>query len=136
MFLQKFYSDYMNEVEELLEETGPREQVHIIYSEGGKCHAQTIIEQLGGAHVEGYTQSKPDSGEVPDENFENVLETVQRMHPEGKITVHGEINGRCASVFQRQCEENRMPEIEVSEGFTFPPKPSWNYVFTTNTWHK
>ena len=136
LFLQKFYSDYMNGLEDLLEDTGPREPVHIIYSEGGKSHAQTIIEQLGGAEVEGYTQSKPDSGEVPDDNFEDVLETVQRMHPDGEITVHGEIKGRCASVFQRQLEENTIPDIEINEGVTFPPKPSWNYVFTTNTWHK
>lgn len=136
LFLQKFYSDYIHQLGEVFDETGPREPVHIIYSEGGKSHAQTIIEQLGGAEIEGFTQSKEDSGEVPEDNFENVLQSVDRMHPDGEITVHGEINGRCSSVFQRQLEENTIPDIEVNEGVTFPPEPSWNYVFTTNTWHK
>lgn len=136
LFLQKFYSDYMQELGQVFQETDPREPVHVIYSEGGKSHAQTIIEQLGGAEVEGFTQSKEDAGEIHDSSLENILEAVDSTHPDGEITVHGEIKGRCASVFQRQLEENTMPDIEINEGVTFPPEPSWNYVFTTNTWHR
>ena len=136
LLLQNFYSEYMHELSEVFDETGPREPLHVIYSEGSKSHAETIIEQLGGAEINGYTRSKKDSGELPDENFEEVLETIQEVHPDGEITVHGEIKGRCSSVFQRQIAGNDTHDVEINEGVTFPPEPSWNYVFTTNTCNK
>lgn len=129
IFLQEFYSEYMEELGEIVQESGPEKPLHIIYSKGGKSHARTIVEQFGGAEVIKYTESLEDSGEVPESNFYEVLETLEKTHPDAKINVHGEIQGRCRSVFQEQLNENTMEDAEIRAGVTFPPKPTWNYAF-------
>ena len=134
IFLQEFYSDYMEELGDAVRDVD--EAVHVIYSEGGKSHAETIIEQLGGEALR-YTESFEDSGKIPEPNFQEVIETVEELKPSGEIKIHGEIAGRCHDVFQEQLEEkiqeqfqeNKRPEVNIDEGVTFPPKPTWNYAF-------
>ncbi len=128
-FLQEFYSDYIYGLEEVFQNSDARNPVHIIYSQGGRSHAETIVEQLGGAEVVGYSGSKVDSGELNESSLEEVLQTVDRMHPGGGVKVHGEIKGRCASVFLREIEENTLPDTDIGFGVTFPPEPTWNYAF-------
>lgn len=126
IFLQEFYSEYMDELGDVMR--AEDEAVHVIYSEGGKSHAETIIEQLGGEAIQ-YTESFEDSGKIPDPDLQEVIETVEELSPSGGITVHGEINGRCHSVFQEQLDENTEPDTDINEGVTFPPKATWNYAF-------
>ncbi|WP_414837567.1 hypothetical protein ACK3SF_04825 [Candidatus Nanosalina sp. VS9-1] len=135
LFMQDFYRQYMAELRDVLEQTSDEEPVHVIYSEDGRSHAETIVEQFNG-EAAGYTESLLDSGEVQDVNFQEIRETVEKLSATGEIKVHGEIAGRCHSVFQNQLDEETDPTTEIQEGVTFPPEPTWNYVFTTNTWHK
>lgn len=128
IFLQEFYSDYMNELGDVLDSSGGDEAFHVVYSEGGKSHAETIIEQLGG-EAEEYTESFEDSGKIPDPNLQEVIDTVEELRPSGEIKIHGELSGRCHDVFHEQLQENTRPEVEINEGVTFPPKPTWNYAF-------
>lgn len=107
-----------------MEDSGVCSPVHVVYSQGGRSHAETIIEQLGGAEVAGYSRSKENSGKLIGSSLEEVLNTVDKMHPDGEVKVHGEINGRCASVFLRELEENTLPDINITQGVTFPPEPT------------
>lgn len=124
IFLQEFYSDYMNRLGDVMQD----ESVHVIYSEGGKSHAETIMDQLDGEPIQ-YTESFQHSGKIPEPDFQEVIDTVEDLRPSGEIKIHGEIAGRCHDLFQEQLEENTRPEIEINAGVTFPPKPTWNYVF-------
>jgi|GEM_PF-2648555 len=136
IFLQKFYPEYVQSLGEVFEQSSPTEPVYVIHSEGGRSHAQTMIDQLGGVEVVDYTVSKDDSGELTEASVDEVLQTLQKMHPDGEVKVHGEIEGRCRSVFQEELEENTIPDMEIEKGVSFPPEPTWNYVFTTNVWHR
>lgn len=135
-FIQKFYQDYMNSLGEVFQQSSSERPVFLVYSEGGRSHAETIIDQFGGAEIAGSIQTLEHSGQVPESSFEEVEEEILKTDPDGEIKVHGEIDGRCRSVFQEQLEDNTMPDLEVEKGVSFPPEPTWNYVFTTNVWHR
>jgi len=135
-FLQEFYPQYIQGLEEVFEQSSRTDPVYVIYSEGGKSHANTLIDQLGGAEIVDHTESKEDSGELTEASMSEVLQTLQRVHPDGERKVHGEIEGRCRTVFQEQLEDNTMPDTDIEKGVSFPPEPIWNYVFEANLWHR
>lgn len=130
IFLQEFYQDYINDLDSFMGELGEEDTVHVIYDQGGKSHAQTILEQLSGPKPEKYTQSKDYSGTVGEKNFPEVQETLEKLEKHGEAVIHGEIRGRCDDMFRKQLEKEISDE-RIRTGETFPPKPTWNYVFET-----
>ena len=128
LFLQEFYSDYISELDNLTEELGEDEACHVIYDEGGRSHAETILDQLSDYEPEAYTQSRDDSGEISEENFPQIRETLAKLEEDGEAVIHGEIRGRCDDLFREQLEEE-IPEELINTGETFPPEPTWHYAF-------
>ena len=130
IFLQEFYQDYIRDLQNLTQELGEDEALHVIYDEGGKTHAETILDQLSEYEPEAYTQSKDYSGTISEGKFGEIQDTLEKLDENGEIMVHGEIRGRCDELFIRQLEQE-IPEEKISTGETFPPKPTWNYAFET-----